>query len=377
MLTSVQTDQCLTKLSKTYESWQVEQAALALKIYRYYVKTISTPEHSITAGEKEQWQFVANEMKTMLRLKQKALATERTYMSWLRRFYRFVQGKSPYKIDSNHVKDFLSFLALDQKVSKSTQNQAFNAILFFYRHVLEQQIDELKTVVRAHHSRRLPAVLTKNEITDLFSHIHGTHRLIASIIYGGGLRLRECLNLRMKDVDLENGFLTIIGGKGDKDRKTLLPRKLKKDLVEHIERVRLLHHKDRQNNVPGVALPQALERKYPNAGKEWIWQWLFPSGKLSEDPRSGIIRRHHVYPSTLQKKIRQAAKTARIAKRVTVHTLRHSFATHLLEDGYDIRTIQDLLGHASLKTTMIYTHVAAKNKIGVKSPFDQLDEPDE
>jgi integron integrase len=201
--------------------------------------------------------------------------------------------------------------------------------------------------------------------------------MMAGVIYCGGLRLRECLNLRIKDVDLDNGLLIVIGGKGDKDRKTLLSRKLKQDLVDHIEKVRRLHHNDRQNNVPGVALPQALERKYPNAGKEWIWQWLFPSAKLSEDPRSGIVRRHHVYPSTLQKQIRQASKAARIAKRVTVHTLRHSFATHLLEDGYDIRTIQDLLGHASLKTTMIYTHVAAKNKMGVKSPFDHIDEPGE
>ena len=195
---------------------------------------------------------------------------------------------------------------------------------------------------------------------------------MAAIIYGGGLRRNECAKLRIKDIDLENNLISVIGGKGNKDRKTLLATDIKDALIDHMEKGRKIWQADRENDVPGVELPMALDRKYPNAGKEWIWQWVFPSAKLSTDPRTKIIRRHHVYPSVLQRHLKHAAVSAGITKRVTVHALRHSFATHLLEAGYDIRTIQELLGHASLKTTMIYTHVAAKNVKGVKSPFDQL-----
>ncbi|MFW9917439.1 MAG: integron integrase [Candidatus Thorarchaeota archaeon] len=376
-LTSTEIDHFLSKLSKTKEEWQVQQAALSIKIYQYYVKTKQAPIQSDSADDRAQWRFVANEMKNMLRLKQRALATERTYLAWLRRFYLFVKGQSPFELDSTHVKNFLTHQAVDHKISKSTQNQAFSAILFFFRHVLEKDIDDLNNVVRSRRGKRLPVVLTKKQMAQLLEHLRGVYHLMASIIYGGGLRQRECVKLRIKDIDLERNLISIIGAKGDKDRKTILAQCIKDDLIKHIDQGRELFETDRKNGVPGVELPYALERKYPNAGKEWIWQWLFPAAHLSEDPRSKIVRRHHIYPSTLQKKVKYPAISAGIAKRVTIHTLRHSFATHLLEDGYDIRTIQDLLGHASLKTTMIYTHVAAKNKIGVKSPLDQLDGPGE
>lgn len=250
-------------------------------------------------------------------------------------------------------------------------------MLFFFRYVLEKDIDELNDVVRSPRSKRLPIVLTQSEVERLFVHLKGVYHLMAAVIYGGGLRLRECVKLRIKDIDLERNLISIIGAKGDKDRKTLLAVGIKDDLIKHIEKGRLLYGTDRKNNTPGVELPAALEHKYPNAGKERIWQWVFPASQLSTDPRTKIVRRHHIYPTTVQGHLKRAAISADLAKRVTVHTLRHSFATHLLEAGYDIRTIQELLGHTNLKTTMIYTHAAAKNTIGVKSPFDQLNEPDE
>jgi len=251
-------------------------------------------------------------------------------------------------------------------------NQAFNAILFFFRHVLEKDIEDLQDVVRSKKRRRLPIVLTKSEINILFQNLDGIYLLMAQIIYGAGLRLRECVQLRIKDVDLDSGYINVIAGKGDKDRQTILPQRVKNDLQKHIDQIRPIYESDRKNNVPGVELPNALERKYPNAGKEWIWQWLFPAMSLSMDPKSIIIRRWHIYPSTLQKHMKKASMNGGISKRVTVHTLRHSFATHLIEDGCDIRTVQDLLGHSSLKTTMIYTHVANKNKLGVISPLDTV-----
>jgi integron integrase len=372
-LSSKEIELFLEKLSKTKEEWQVQQAAYAIRIYQYYAKTKRSSIQFDSIDDKAQWRFVANEMKNMLRLKQRALTTERSYLSWLRQFYVFLGGRSPFNLDSTHVKNFLTHLAVDKRISKSTQNQAFNAILFFFRYVLEKDIDDLNGVVRSRRGRRLPVVLSQIEIANLFDQLSGIYHLMAIIIYGGGLRLRECINLRIKDVDLDSNLITVIGAKNDKDRKTVLALGIKGKLIQHIDRVKQLYEIDRLNDVPGVALPYALERKYPKAGKEWIWQWLFPAGHLSKDPRTKIIRRHHIFPSTLQKHLKRAAVSAGIPKRVSVHILRHSFASHLLENGYDIRTIQDLLGHTSLKTTMIYTHVATKNKIGVHSPFDQLD----
>lgn len=306
-----------------------------------------------------------------------ALSTERTYLFWLRRFYRFVNGQSPFNLDSNHVKNFLTHQAVDLRVAKSTQDQAFNALLFFYRHVLGKDLDDLREVVRSRSGRRLPVVLTKAEVFKLLDHLKGVYGLMAGMIYGGGLRLRECVKLRIKDIDLERNLITVIGAKGNKDRNTLLAHRIKPELIEYIEKDRRLFTQDRDNNLPGIWLPNALERKYPNAGKEWIWQWVFPADNLSTDPRTKIMRRHHIYPFTLQRHVKRATFAARITKCVTVHTPRHFFATHLLEDGYDIRTIQELLGHANLQTTMIYTHVAAKNTLGVRSPLDRMEGMDQ
>lgn len=371
-LSSKEIQDFLKKLSKKKEDWQVQQAAEAIRIYQFFSKSKTEYNNKEPINNDDQWRFVANEMKTMLRLKQRALTTERTYLYWLRLFYRYLNGLSPFKLDSTHVKNFLSHLAVDRNLSKSTQNQAFNALLFFFRHVLEKGIDDLHDVVRSKSRRRLPVVLTKSEIERLLKHLDGVYLLMAQIIYGGGLRLKECIQLRIKDIDLESSYITIISGKGNKDRQTILPQLVKDDLRIHIDQIRSIYEMDRRNNVPGVELPNALERKYPNAGKEWIWQWLFPARSLSMDPKSEIIRRWHLFPTTLQRYIKKASIKAGISKRVTVHTLRHSFATHLIEDGCDIRTVQELLGHSSLKTTMIYTHVANKNKLGVKSPLDTI-----
>ncbi len=371
-LTANETDSYIQRLARTKEQWQVDQATLSIRIYQYFIKTRRKPDNPASIDDKQQWQYAAKEMKNMLRLKQRALSTERTYLFWLRRFYTFIDGCSPFRLDSNHVKDFLTHLAVDQKIAKSTQTQAFNALLFFFRHVLNKDLDDLSHVVRSRRGRRLPVVLTMTEVSKLFAHLKGVYGLIAGVIYGAGLRLRECVKLRIKDVDLDKDMITVIGAKHGKDRTTLLAQHIKPELIEHLEKVKQLYQQDRENNLPGIWLPNALERKYPNAGKEWIWQWVFPADNLSTDPRTKIYRRHHIYPFTLQRHIKRAASAAGIAKRVTVHTLRHSFATHLLEAGYDIRTIQDLLGHTNLQTTMIYTHVAAKNRLGVHSPLDLL-----
>jgi len=264
----------------------------------------------------------------------------------------------------------MTHLAVEEKIAASTQNQASSAILFLFRHVLDKDIENIGEAIRAKKKRRLPVVLTRWEMDRLFDHMQGLNLLMARAIYGCGLRLAECVKLRVKDVDFERNAVTIRCGKGDKDRETVLPTSIRATLQDHLEKVRRIYDEDRQRNANGVMLPGALEKKYPNAGKEWSWYWVFPSIKESYDPRSRILRRHHVYPGNLQRAIKSAGQKAEIPKRITVHTLRHSFATHLLESGYDIRTIQDLLGHSDLRTTMIYTHVISKNRHGVVSPLD-------
>ena len=264
----------------------------------------------------------------------------------------------------------MTYLAVEKKIAASTQNQAFNAILFLFRHTLNKDISDIADALRAKRNRRLPVVLTRAEIDRLFDHMDGVNRLMARLIYGCGLRLQECLQLRIKDIDLEREAVTVRSGKADKDRETVMPVILKDDLKAQIKQSRTVFEQDRDRNAEGVMMPSALERKYPKASKEWAWFWIFPSYKESIDPKTGVVRRHHVHHSNLQRAIKTAGHQAEIHKRITVHTLRHSFATHMLENGYDIRTIQDLLGHTDLRTTMIYTHVVRKNRLGVVSPLD-------
>jgi len=357
-------------LEKDYEEWQVKQAREAVDLYRFYLRRVSGGDGVVSKVAVEAWKKVGDEMVRMLRLKHRALSTEKTYLTWVRDFYRFVKGTLPKDLGSDHVVNYLSHLAVNRKVSAGTQRQAFNALLFLYRHVLDKEIDNLHETVRSKRTRRLPVVLTRQEVMRLLDQLDGAARLMAELAYGCGLRVSECIRLRIKDLDFEQALVTVKAGKGDKDRVTVLPESLKERLREHLAGVRELYEKDLATGIDGVFLPDALSRKYPNAGKEWPWQWVFPSRDLSVDPRTRVICRHHVHLNTLQKAVKTAAQKAGLSKRVTVHTLRHSFATHLLEKGYDIRTIQELLGHSHVQTTMIYTHVAAKNKLGVRSPLD-------
>ena len=369
-LTGEEIDAYLKHLAQRHESWQVDQAAQAIKLYQFFETRKETSHTQAALGTDGQWRAVADDMRNMLRLKHRSLRTENAYLGWVRRFYRFLNGRSPHQLESAHVKDFMTYLAVERKVSASTQNQAFNAILFLFRHTLDKNIDDIAEAVRARRTRRLPVVLTKTEMERLFENISGNNLLMAHTIYGCGLRLAECVSLRIKDIDFEREAGTVRDGKGEKDRETVLPTSLVNGLKTQIKKARTVYDSDRKTNSPGVMLPAALERKFPNAGQEWAWFWVFPSYKHSRDPITGIVRRHHIHHSNLQKAIKAAGKRAGIAKRITVHTLRHSFATHMLDNGYDIRTIQDLLGHSDLRTTMIYTHVLSKNRHGVKSPLD-------
>ena len=308
------------------------------------------------------WAAVEDRVIQRMRLMHLSYRTEKSYLSWLLRFRSFVREKNCCALTEQDLKDFLSFLAVERKVAGATQKLAFNALLFFYRYVLDVEIGGLSTVVRSRIGRRLPVVLSREEIRRVFSHLEGTHLLMATIIYGSGMRLQECLSLRVKDVDFSRNCLTIRGGKGNKDRETVLSEKVGDGLRRHLETVRALFDKDRMRSVAGVSLPGALERKYQKAGEEWGWFWVFPSANLCIDPLTREVRRYHVYTTTLQKAFRQAVREAGITKQATIHTLRHSFATHLIEKGYDIRTIQELLGHSDVSTTMIYTHVATQEQ---------------
>ncbi|MEJ5301325.1 MAG: integron integrase [Thermodesulforhabdaceae bacterium] len=358
-------------MEKKYEEWQVNQADTALRLYDYFLSQTSLPKTGDMSPDKESWRSLEEKMREALRLRHRSLSTEKTYLLWLRNFGNFVNGKSPDQLEGRDLQDFLSHLAVEKKVSPSTQNQALNAIVFLYRHVLDKNIEPVLSAVRAKQKRHLPVVLTTREVQSIFDQMSGTTKLMAMLIYGAGLRLQECLQLRVKDIDLEQSTIIIRSGKGDKDRRTVLPEALKNDLIHHLSEIRSFYDQDRKNEIAGVWLPGALDKKYPNAGKEWGWFWLFPAKSLSVDPRSNTVRRHHVHPASLQKAFKTAVMKAGITKQASVHTLRHSFATHLLEKGYDIRTIQELLGHRSLQTTMIYTHVATKNVLGVRSPLDK------
>jgi integron integrase len=271
---------------------------------------------------------------------------------------------------ADDIRAFLSHLAIRRHVAASTQNVALNALLFLYRHVLHQECPEIGEVERAKRPRRLPTVLTREEVAAMLAQLKGTHYLMASLLYGSGLRLMECLRLRVKDLDFAYQQLTVRDGKGAQDRMTMLPKVLEEPLRRHLAKVQILHDEDLAEGFGEVYLPYALDRKYPSAGRLWAWQYVFPAAKRSIDPRSGKERRHHVSDTVLQKAVKSAIQQADIHKHGNCHTLRHSFATHLLEDGYDIRTVQELLGHKDVKTTMIYTHVLHRGGKGVRSPLD-------
>jgi integron integrase len=307
-----------------------------------------------------------------IRLRHYSLRTEKAYVNWIRRYILFHNKRHPKNMATREIEAFLTHLAVDKNVAASTQNQAFSALLFLYRHVLEIELDDSIDALRAKKPKRLPVVLTKEEVRALLVALPDKYRLKGQLLYGSGLRLMECLRLRVKDVDFAMSQIIVRDGKGAKDRITMLPQTLRRPLQKHLERVRRLHEKDLSRGFGQVYLPFALQNKYPNADRGWHWQYVFPASKLSVDPRSGIRRRHHAYESTLQKVIKKAVRKAEINKPASCHTLRHSFATHLLEDGYDIRTVQELLGHKDVSTTMIYTHVLNRGGRSVKSPVDNL-----
>jgi integron integrase len=309
---------------------------------------------------------------TVARTQRLALRTERAYRDWIRRFILFHGKRHPLEMGEAEVAAYLSYLASEQNVASSTQNQALAALLFLYRAVLERPLTELPETVRARRPKRLPVVLSVEEVRRLLEPLQGVHRLVASLLYGAGLRLLEGLRLRVQDLDFDRRELTVRSGKGDKDRRTMLPKSLAPALRQHLETVRRQYLADRAAGLAPVFLPHALERKYPLAGEEWPWFWVFPSDRPSPDPRTGLQRRHHLAPTSVQRAVRQAVHASGIQKPASCHTLRHSFATHLLESGYDIRTVQELLGHADVATTMIYTHVLNRGGLGVRSPADDL-----
>jgi integron integrase len=316
-------------------------------------------------------QSLLDRLRALIRCKHYSIRTEQSYLHWARRFLAFHHNLPAQRLAEPDISSFLTYLAVHDQVSASTQNQALNALVFFFRNVLRQTLDSPFQLVRAKRPLRLPAVLSRAEVRALLAELAGDYLLLAQLLYGSGLRLMEVLRLRVKDLDFGLHRIIVRDGKGSKDRVTMLPDRLIPALEAHLERVRRIHQSDLAAGTGSVYLPYALERKYPAAAREWKWQYVFPSDRLSPDPRGGVVRRHHIDPSALQKEVRRAVRAAGIAKPAGCHTLRHSFATHLLEAGYDIRTVQELLGHADVNTTMIYTHVLGRGGLAVKSPIDQ------
>ena len=311
-----------------------------------------------------------DQIRDVIRLKHYSYSTEKTYVHWARRYILFHNKRHPAEMGAQEIEAFLTHPAKDENISVSTQNQALNALLFLYRNVLQKDLAIPIHALRAKPSEHLPTVLSKGETARVLSGMQGLHQLMAKLLYGCGLRLMECMRLRVKDIDFEQSQITIREGKGEKDRATMLPSSLVQLLKDQIDFIRKIHERDVAQGYGSVELPFALARKYPNEDKEFAWQTIFPSDRLSTDPRSGIIRRHHLDPSGLQRAVRAAVILAKIDKPVSPHTFRHCFATYLLEAGYNIRTVQELLGHKDIKTTMIYAHVLNRGPKAVRSPLD-------
>lgn len=378
--------------SRGHKEWFVIQAQSSLRIlYEVFLPTYkpkkepvaenvveidstdaaAKPDDRVVPGEVDRlFGQLIEKLKTEIRNRHYSIRTEQAYVDWVRRFIAFHKYQDPQTLDTPKVKAYLDYLAVGRDVAASTQNQALNALVFLYREVLNTPFEEMEAFIKAKRPQRLPEVMTRDEVQTLFSHMSGVTLVMAGILYGGGLRIMECVRLRIKDIDFERRQIMVRDGKGQKDRVTMLPERFIAPLQEHLAQVRTIYEEDRAKGVPGVYLWPAMARKYPRAASEWIWQYVFPAKALSVDPRSGTVRRHHVNEALMQKAIKEAAAKAGINRKISCHTLRHSFATHLLEARYDIRTVQELLGHADVSTTMIYTHVLNRPGIAVISPAD-------
>ncbi len=325
----------------------------------------------LAAGAQKRPPKLLEQVRQTMRRKHYSLRTEATYIDWIKRYIFFHNKRHPSEMGAPELEQFLNYLAVEKQVTASTQNQALSALVFLYREVLRKDFDWLDNLQRAKKSIRVPVVLTENEVRRVLAHLDGRNSLMASLLYGAGLRLMECVRLRVKDIDFEYRQITVRDGKGNKDRVTMLPEATIAVLTSHLVRVKTVHEQDLAEGYGAVYLPFALERKYRNLGQQWGWQYVFPAANRSIDPRSGIERRHHVDEKVLQRAVKLAVRAAGITKPATCHTLRHSFATHLLKNGQDIRTVQELLGHKDVSTTMIYTHVLNRGGRGVRSPLDE------
>ncbi|MBK6688332.1 MAG: integron integrase [Deltaproteobacteria bacterium] len=318
-----------------------------------------------------------DQVRAALRVRHLSRSTEEAYVSWIKRYIQFHDFRHPKEMGAPEIEAFLSYLAVKRKVSASTQNQALSALLFLYRDVLSMgERPDLDSIVHAKRLQRLPTVLTPREVTLVLNEMRGTSAMVARLLYGAGLRLQEGLSLRVKDIDFTNCQLMVRSGKGGKDRRALLPERMAPILFRHLNLVQKRHEADLRRGAGWVELPDALDRKLPNAGRAWMWQWVFPATRTYLHPETGERRRHHLHETVVQREVTQASRAAGLHKRVTCHTFRHSFATHLLEAGQDVRTLQELLGHTNLNTTMIYTHVLKRGPGGVQSPLDRLSDPD-
>jgi integron integrase len=335
---------------------------------------MSTQPQSQPAFEPASGPKLLDEMRRVLRLHHYSLHTERSYLEWVVRYVRFhrMLSRADLQPAEAKIEAFLTDLAVRQNVAPSTQNQAMNALVFLYKRVLEQPLEGKIDALRAERKVPMPVVLTREEVASVMSLMEGMPQLVVKLLYGSGLRILEAVRLRIKDVDFAMKQVTVRSGKGDKDRVTTFPATLTPLLQNHLLRVKAMHQQDLAAGMGQVYMPEALGRKYPQAGREWVWQYVFPAAGRSKDPRTGMVRRHHVNELAVQRAMKEAVRLARLRKPATCHTLRHCFATHLLEAGYDIRTVQDLLGHQDVATTMIYLHVMQKPGIGVKSPLDRI-----
>jgi integron integrase len=362
----------LRKMPKPSEEAKQLKPTPSPKAARFRKSVPAPAEITSPVADKVNWPAFKGAVIEVLRVKNYALATERTYWQWIRKFVTHFHGRKPSLMGANEIHAWLGHLAVNENVAAATQNQALNAVVFLYRDVLKKEIGDFSTFPRARMGKRLPVVCSREEVQKLLGQLEGVEALIVRLLYGTGMRVSEGLRLRVQDVNFDRREITVRAGKGDKDRRVPFPTSLQDPLRAHLNWRRELFESDKAQNMHEVEVPDALARKYKSSPYDWGWQYVFPADDFSTDPRSGRVRRHHIHPVTIQRAVKRAAADARITTRVTPHTLRHCFATHLLEAGQDIRTVQELLGHSDVKTTMIYTHVLNKGPLGVVSPLDTL-----